>query len=35
MGGSHLKMMSSPRISTMPSQNDGVAMPAREKMRTA
>jgi hypothetical protein len=35
IGGSHLNTISSPRMKTMPSQNDGVARPAMAKIRTA
>ena len=33
--GSHRKMIRNARMKTMPSQNDGTARPAIEKMRTA
>src|SRR2546428_584561 len=34
MGGSHLKTIRSPRMKTMPSQNEGVASPAIDTIRT-
>jgi len=34
-GGIHLNTMRKPRMITMPSQNDGIASPAIEKIRTA
>ncbi len=35
IGGIHLKTISIVRIMRMPSQNEGVARPAMEKMRIA